>query len=710
MKLSSGSSLRNLVLAALLAMSLVPLALLGFAMYRSAADALRDQAFARMEAVRTITAQSVERYFQTMREELLVAANGPLARDSVKAFRQAWQELPIDDQAVAATRQEIVDYYAAEFAPLYSNKTKETIDMRAYVGTLDPRGLMLQDRYLRRNKNPVGSKQLLDAADDGSTYSSIHAEVHPIFRDMLERYGVYDIFLIDATSGTILYTVFKEIDFGSSLTSGPLASSNLAKAFREAVAMGRPGAIAYGQYSRYLPSLMDPASFIATPLLDGDTVVGVLAFQLPLDKTNQIIGETTGLGETGETYAIGPDKMFRSNSRFAKDLGYDSTIINPKIKVDTVPVRTALETGKPGTAMGRDYRDKAVLSSWTPVTVFKGDATGNGAVRWALISEIDEAEVMAPAYRLRRFALILFGLTTAAIALYGDVLLRLVSGPFAGPFLAGYAAEPGAPDAAAGVGTLGLARLDHAVGNVPALLPAANAVIAATGFHEFAEFTAADVGTVDSGLNSVVLANNAENVLLPMNEPTFGTARPSQIQTFLDHHGGPGVQHLALKTDDAFATLRALRARTAGGAPGFALMAPASPAYYKGLRTKVGDVLSEAQLAEAEALGLLVDRDDQGVLLQIFTRPLSDRPTVFLEIIQRVGCLRTAPAAEVAARGTAAGVVDGPVEDAAAAGSMAEAEAVSVVVEQAGGCGGFGKGNFSELFKSIEDYEKDLGV
>ena len=300
--------------------------------------------------------------------------------------------------------------------------------------------------------------------------------------------------------------------------------------------------------------------------------------------------------------------------------------------------------------------------------------------------------------------------TTAAIALYGDVLLRLVSGPFAGPFLAGYAAEPGAPDAAAGVGTLGLARLDHAVGNVPALLPAANAVIAATGFHEFAEFTAADVGTVNSGLNSVVLANNAENVLLPMNEPTFGTARPSQIQTFLDHHGGPGVQHLALKTDDAFATLRALRARTAGGAPGFALMAPASPAYYKGLRAKVGDVLSEAQLAEAEALGLLVDRDDQGVLLQIFTRPLSDRPTVFLEIIQRVGCLRTAPAAEVAARGTAAGVVDGPVEDAAAAGSVAEAEAVSVVVEQAGGCGGFGKGNFSELFKSIEDYEKELGV
>jgi len=415
MKLSSDRSLRNLVLAALLTMSLVPLALLGVAMYRSAADSLREQAFSRLEAVRTITAQSVERYFATMREELLVAGRAPLTQEALVAFRDAWQALPADAEPVAEMRQELAGYYAAEFSPLYKGRNGESIDMRSFIDAIDPRGLVLQDRYLRRNPHPVGSKQLLDAADDGSAYSRVHARLHPIFRDMLERYGVYDIFLIDAASGRILYTVFKEIDFGSSLTSGPLASSNLAKAFREAVALGRPGTIAYGQYSRYLPSLMDPASFLATPLLDGDTVVGVLAFQLPLDKTNQIIGETAGLGSTGETYAIGPDRMFRSNSRFAKDLGVESTIINPKFKVDTLPVRSALDAGQSGTALGTDYRQQRVLSSWTPVTVFPGDAQGNGAVRWALVSEIDEAEVMAPAHGLRRFGLILFGLTTAAI-------------------------------------------------------------------------------------------------------------------------------------------------------------------------------------------------------------------------------------------------------------------------------------------------------
>jgi 4-hydroxyphenylpyruvate dioxygenase len=81
----------------------------------------------------------------------------------------------------------------------------------------------------------------------------------------------------------------------------------------------------------------------------------------------------------------------------------------------------------------------------------------------------------------------------------------------------------------------------------------------AAGFHEFAEFVAEDVGTVDSGLNSMVLANNNEMVLLPVNEPTFGTRRKSQIQTYLEQNEGPGLQHMALKTGDIVTTLRKVR-------------------------------------------------------------------------------------------------------------------------------------------------------
>merc|ERR1711966_267246 len=93
--------------------------------------------------------------------------------------------------------------------------------------------------------------------------------------------------------------------------------------------------------------------------------------------------------------------------------------------------------------------------------------------------------------------------------------------------------------------TFGLFRLDHCVGNCYELISTAQHLAAMTGFHEFAEFTAEDVGTVDSGLNSVVLASNNERVLLPLNEPTYGTRRKSQILTYLEQNQGAGVQHLA---------------------------------------------------------------------------------------------------------------------------------------------------------------------
>jgi 4-hydroxyphenylpyruvate dioxygenase len=102
---------------------------------------------------------------------------------------------------------------------------------------------------------------------------------------------------------------------------------------------------------------------------------------------------------------------------------------------------------------------------------------------------------------------------------------------------------------------------------------------AIAGMHEFAEFVADDVGTVDSGLNSMVLANNNELVLLPVNEPTFGTKRKSQIQTYLEFNNGPGVQHLALKTDNIFKTMRSMRALSDVG--GLDFMPRASSQYYK---------------------------------------------------------------------------------------------------------------------------------
>lgn len=214
----------------------------------------------------------------------------------------------------------------------------------------------------------------------------------------------------------------------------------------------------------------------------------------------------------------------------------------------------------------------------------------------------------------------------AEVHLYGDVVLRFVSyltdtDPAAVTFLPGF--EP--MDGTASYQDLdyGIRRLDHAVGNVHELGPAVDYLKTFTGFHEFAEFTAEDVGTAESGLNSVVLANNDETVLLPLNEPVYGTKRKSQIQTYLEHNEGPGLQHLALKSEDIFRTLREMRKRS--GIGGFEFMPSPPPTYYKNLKSRAGDVLSDEQIKECEELGILVDRDDQGTLLQIFTKPVGDR-------------------------------------------------------------------------------------
>ncbi|KAJ4821452.1 4-hydroxyphenylpyruvate dioxygenase [Rhynchospora pubera] len=283
--------------------------------------------------------------------------------------------------------------------------------------------------------------------------------------------------------------------------------------------------------------------------------------------------------------------------------------------------------------------------------------------------EVSVANGAIPSFAPRQLS---EGFTMAEISLYGDVVLRFISLPKdntqnSPSFL------PGFEDVSPAFSDFGLKRLDHAVGNVPNLAETVAYIAKFTGFHEFAEFVAEDVGTAESGLNSVVLANNEETVLIPLNEPVHGTKRRSQIQTYLDYNCGPGVQHLALSTNDVLKTLRQMQARTALG--GFEFMPPPPPNYYDGVRRRAGDVLSEEQIKECQELGVLVDRDDQGVLLQIFTKPVGDRPTIFVEIIQRVGCM------------------------------LKDEEGREY---QKGGCGGFGKGNFSELFKSIEEYEKSL--
>ncbi len=248
----------------------------------------------------------------------------------------------------------------------------------------------------------------------------------------------------------------------------------------------------------------------------------------------------------------------------------------------------------------------------------------------------------------------------AAIATYGEtrhtLVQRTVDGTtYAGPYLPGYVARTSTMTPRPGQPRRIFQALDHIVGNVE--LGAMDEWVAfynrVMGFVNMAEFIGDDIATDYSALMSKVVANGNHRVKFPLNEPAIA-AKKSQIDEYLEFYRGPGAQHLAVATNDILASVDALRDNGVEF-----LDTPAS--YYEDpeLRARIGHV--RVPIDELAKRGILVDRDEDGYLLQIFTKPLGDRPTVFFELIERHGSL------------------------------------------------GFGKGNFKALFEAIEREQDKRG-
>jgi 4-hydroxyphenylpyruvate dioxygenase len=216
--------------------------------------------------------------------------------------------------------------------------------------------------------------------------------------------------------------------------------------------------------------------------------------------------------------------------------------------------------------------------------------------------------------------------TTSSIAAYGDTIHTFVDrGHYNGAFLPGYRTE----QADTVVRPTGLKHVDHMVGNVGwhAMDEWVSFYAHVMGFQLYQHFDDKDISTEYSALMSKVMANGNGYVKFPINEPAEGR-RKSQIEEYLEFYQGPGVQHIALATDDILDTVS--RMQTQGVE---FLTVPHT--YYTELAARVGRI--DEPIEDLERLGILVDRDDEGYMLQIFTRPVEDRPTLFYEIIQRKG-------------------------------------------------------------------------
>ena len=413
----SQSISRKLILL-VVAVGLLPTIAVGYSIYSSSYNAIETKAISQLEAIKTVKANQLTDYFHQIENQVRTFSENAMIVDAMKQFPAAevaaTKEAGVTPESLAEMRKKVEAYYRINFTNEFVGITGKQPPVQQQLAPLDSDSIFLQHQYIANNPNPLGSKEKLDAAKDETTYSKLHGKYHPIVRSYLQKFGYYDIFLCDLKSGDIVYSVFKELDFTTSLSQGPYAGTNFGKAFQLAANATSKDDVFLVDYQDYIPSYEAPASFISSPIYDGNTKVGVAIFQMPLDKIAAIMGERTGLGETGETYAVGKDLLMRNNSRFAEEDGKDVTF---EQAVDTTATQKAFE-GEAGQGIIDDYRGEPVYSAWAPVVIYDGVQGQTQPITWALMSEIDEAEVKGP---ISFWAIAKQGLTILVFAAAGGI-------------------------------------------------------------------------------------------------------------------------------------------------------------------------------------------------------------------------------------------------------------------------------------------------
>ncbi len=345
-----------------LAVGILPLALVGWWAVRTASNSLMEKSYNQLESVRGVKKAQIESYFQERAGDMgvLVETVNTLREEAVEKL-----------SAVRATKKNQIESFFSERigdAEIFASLPFVSEAIAELTG-------LSQDA----KRSGYTGLELLSYGP----FKKAFDKYHPLIKKYLETYEYYDVFLFSPTTGRVLLTVALENDFGTELKS---EQTHLAEVWREVQSTQRTRV---ADFQPYAPSNGDPAMFIVTPVVRDGKVVGSIGLQVSLDRINAIMLERSGLGETGETYLVGPDNLMRSDS-FLDPANHSvaASLRNPaKGSVDTRAVAEAL-AGKAGVDVITAYNGNPVLSAYTPVKV--------GDITWALLAEVDVAEAFCP--------------------------------------------------------------------------------------------------------------------------------------------------------------------------------------------------------------------------------------------------------------------------------------------------------------------------
>mgnify|MGYP006272398737 CR=1 FL=1 len=367
-------------------------------------DSLRQAAFKELEAVNHNQAQAVERYFaQNDVAPAEVTPGSPTdaamnaivgdrtglgeTGESYLAERRGGRVLFRSDMETMGGGDFVVGYDATDIAPEYLTRALDG-ESGAEVFT-DSAGALVMVVFTQLDIQGMNWALITKMNMEEAIAPQLEGQTDDYYANYIDEYGYYDLFLIHP-QGRVFYTVAEEADYRTNIVDGEYSDSSLGDATREALNTQEFG---FGDFRPYAPSGDAPASFIAQPLVHNGETELVVALQLSLEDINGIMQERTGMGETGETYLVGPDNLMRSDSFLdPENHSVSASFANPETgSVETEAANAAL-SGETDAKVIIDYNGNPVLSSYTPVSVY--DTT------WALMAEIDQAEVRQPVNNL----------------------------------------------------------------------------------------------------------------------------------------------------------------------------------------------------------------------------------------------------------------------------------------------------------------------
>ncbi len=396
---------------------------------------LQKEIFRELEAVQKLKRAEVERYFADNEiSEDMMGREGPVHRrmDEIVGSRVAMGE---SGETYLMSKEGGRYYFRSDMRTMGDGeyvfgrdqtKVAESVDyiQRAFEGNTgnevftDSAGDLVAVIYDHldiegRNWIMITKKNLEEAIA-----LKLEGQEGDIFTDFKEKFGYYDLFLIHP-EGRVFYSVTHEADYQTNMVDGKYSDSNLGELTREILSTQEFG---FADFEPYAPSGGEPAAFVAEPLLQHEKVEMIVALQLPLDEINGIMTQRAGMGETGETYLVGPDHLMRSDSYL--DPEHHSVIASfadpERGDVRTQAAEEAL-AGESHEKIITDYNGNPVVSAYAPVEMF--DST------WALLAEIDEAEVRAPIDTLTTFILISALVMIVIAALAAVFFSRTISKP-----------------------------------------------------------------------------------------------------------------------------------------------------------------------------------------------------------------------------------------------------------------------------------------